>query len=95
MFSTTQASGLLVWQGQDGLVGNGGDFLAVVVQGGFPTLHYELGGGPANLTLEHRVDDGDLHKLEITRKGREGKMVLDDKHTTTGKSQVICFCICM
>ena len=54
MFSTTQPSGLLLWQGQDGIVGNGGDFLAVVVDNGFPSLHYELGGGPANITLLNR-----------------------------------------
>ena len=89
-FTTDQPDGLLVWQGQDELVGNGGDYLCLVLAGGYPRLHYELGGGPANLTLLHRVDDGNLHKIEVKRKGRRGEMVLDDTATVTGTSQVSC-----
>jgi len=69
------------------LVGNGGDFLALVVEDGYPSLQYELGGGPANIRLETRVDDGNLHKLEITRVGRKGELVLNDKISVSGSSK--------
>ena len=69
------------------MVGNGGDFLALVVEDGYPSLQYELGGGPANMTLETRVDDGNLHKLEITREGRKGELVLNDKISVSGSSK--------
>ena len=88
MFTTEAGEGLLVWQGQDDLVGNGGDYLALGLRAGYPALHYELGGGPANITLYTRVDDGNLHKLQVTRRGRRGEMVLDDKETVTGSSEV-------
>ena len=86
-FTTEYTDGILFWQSQDGLVGNGGDFLALVVEDGYPSLQYELGGGPANMTLETRVNDGNLHKLEITREGRKGELVLNDKISVSGSSK--------
>ena len=87
IFTTEYTDGLLFWQSQDDLVGNGGDFLALVVQDGYPSLQYELGGGPANITLAERVDDGNLHKLMITRDGREGELRLDDNQSISGSSK--------
>jgi hypothetical protein len=87
-FTTEQADGLLLYQGQEETAGNGGDFLALGLQGGRLQLQYELGSGPANIRLvEPRVNDGMLHKVEVKRTGRTASLTLDDKWTVTGSSQ--------
>ena len=87
MFSTERPDGLLLYQGQEETAGNGGDFLAIALQGGRVQLQYELGGGPANITLmDRRVDDGNLHKLEVRRTGRTASLTLEDKWTVNGSS---------
>ena len=79
---------VLLYQGQEETAGNGGDFLALGLQGGRLQLQYELGSGPANITLvEPRVNDGMLHKVEVKRTGRTASLTLDDKWTVTGSSQ--------
>jgi hypothetical protein len=87
-FATEQKDGLMLYQGQEETAGNGGDFLAVGLQDGRLQLQYELGGGPANITLaEPRVNDGMLHKVEVRRTGRTASLTLEDKWTVTGSSQ--------
>jgi hypothetical protein len=87
-FATEQKDGLMLYQGQEETAGNGGDFLAVGLQDGRLQLQYELGGGPANITLaEPRVNDGLLHKVEVRRTGRTASLTLEDKWTVTGSSQ--------
>jgi hypothetical protein len=87
MFSTERPDGLLLYQGQEETAGNGGDFLALGVAAGRLQLQYELGGGPANITLaDRRVDDGNLQKVEVRRTGRTATITLQDKYTVTGSS---------
>jgi len=77
-----------VWQAQNAnLDEDGGDFLAVGINEGYPVLRYELGGGPANITIEELVNDGNDHELEVKRQGKIATFVLDGKTTVTGESE--------
>ncbi|KAH7986401.1 hypothetical protein HPB52_024993 [Rhipicephalus sanguineus] len=40
---------------------------------------YEMGGGPAEIVSEERVDDGQLHAVELRRTGKRGTLKIDNK----------------
>lgn len=47
---------------------------------------YELGGGPAQIVSDTRVNDNQVHTIKLTRKGRTGKMELDEKSSDSATS---------
>ena len=85
-FSTKLSDALLFWQGQDELMGNGGDFIAVALRDGRPTLEYELGDGPTTVSLKQLANDDIVHKITVEREGKTAVLILDDVHRMEGKS---------
>ena len=85
-FSTKLSEVLLMWQGQDELMGNGGDFIAFGLRDGFPMLEYELGDGPVTISLSQLANDGIVHKITVEREGKAATLIFDDIHRATGKS---------
>ena len=86
-FSTLISDALLIWQGQDELMGNGGDFIAVALRDGFPILEYELGDGPVSINIGEVANDDSVHKITIEREGKAATLIFDDIHRAEGKSQ--------
>jgi len=86
-FSTLISDALLIWQGQDELMGNGGDFIAVALRDGFPILEYELGDGPVSINIGEVANDDIVHKITIEREGKAATLIFDDIHRAEGKSQ--------
>ncbi|XP_064459482.1 basement membrane-specific heparan sulfate proteoglycan core protein-like isoform X3 [Ornithodoros turicata] len=86
-FSTTERNGLLLFQGQPvGVSAKGQDYLSLAVVNGHLEFSYEMGGGPAQITSDHRVDDGELHTVELKRTGKRGSLRLDTHPEKEGDS---------
>ena len=67
-------------------MGNGGDFIAVALKDGLPTLEYELGDGPTTVSLIQPANDDIVHKITVEREGKSAVLILDDVHRMEGKS---------
>jgi len=52
-------------------------------------FRYELGGGAAQITSRDAVNDGKEHLVKVTRKGRNGKMMIDGTEPIIGSSSGI------
>jgi len=77
-FSTSDANGLLFWNGQKPeTAGHGQDYIALSVVNGRLEFSYELGSGPAQITTAKRVDDGFRHRVVAKRTTRQGSLELD------------------
>ncbi|PAV89183.1 hypothetical protein WR25_06183 isoform C [Diploscapter pachys] len=76
-FKTTQANGIIMWQGQKPSVTAMEDYLYIGLVNGHLHYSYELGGGAAHIVTEDRVDDGKEHRVRLERRGRRGAMQLD------------------
>nr|KAG5704759.1 hypothetical protein BaRGS_005215 [Batillaria attramentaria] len=85
--TTVEPNGLMFWQGQRPGEQSGGDYLILILQGGFVEFRYELGSGPAVLTSTQRVDDGFQHTIEAQRVGRNGNLTVDGSQSVTGSSK--------
>ena len=58
------------------------------VRNGFPVFSYNLGGGSSVIRSLTRIDDGQIHKIEIGRSGRKGSIIVDDTDENFGESKV-------
>uniref|UniRef100_A0A915PXY9 EGF-like domain-containing protein n=1 Tax=Setaria digitata TaxID=48799 RepID=A0A915PXY9_9BILA len=86
-FKTSALSGLIFWQGQQiGTPLKGDDYMSIGLSDGHLVFSYELGGGAAQLISTEVLNDDKEHHVQIWRKGREGKMVIDDGIPVTGSS---------
>ncbi|VDN00445.1 unnamed protein product, partial [Onchocerca ochengi] len=47
---------------------------------------YELGGGASQLISADKVNDNKEHQLQIWRKGRDGRMTIDNGPPINGSS---------
>jgi len=87
-FRSERSEGLLIFHGQKPETdGRGEDYLAVVLVNGHLEMSWELGGGPSQIRSKDKVDDGRWHRAILTRKGVNGKMILDDRAPQMGSSQ--------
>ena len=86
-FQTTESDGMLLWHGQPpSTPGSDRDYLTLGLTDGFLEFSYELGGGPAQMVSNFKVNDGNIHSVSLIRKGRDGSMVVDQSDPVTGKS---------
>ncbi|KAF0312615.1 Pikachurin [Amphibalanus amphitrite] len=84
-FRTRYPEGLLVWTGSSDLWT--GDFLAVGIEHGHVHLRFSLGSG--TVTVVHnatRVDDGQWHRVQASRVGRDGVISVDGSYPVSGVS---------
>jgi dystroglycan 1 len=87
-FSTFDSNGLLLWQGvPEGSDGSRQDFVAVGLKDGYLEFSYQLGSGEASLVTNHKVNDGELHNVTVSRQGRDGELYLDGNDPIVGQSE--------
>ncbi|XP_075744880.1 terribly reduced optic lobes isoform X21 [Rhipicephalus microplus] len=79
-FLTKHHEGLLLFQGQPrGVDAKGQDYISLGLKNGYLEFSYEMGGGPAEIVSEERVDDGRMHTVELRRTGKRGTLKVDTK----------------
>ncbi|XP_063273588.1 basement membrane-specific heparan sulfate proteoglycan core protein isoform X1 [Prinia subflava] len=84
---TRSAQGLLLWHGA--MPGEGGkakDFLGLGLKDGHLVFSYQLGSGEATITSEDPVNDGEWHRVSVTREGRRGQLQVDGEEPVSGES---------
>ena len=54
---------------------------------GFVEFSYELGTGAAKLVSEVKVNDGEEHFINVTRRGKKGSIKIDDNPVIQGESK--------
>ncbi|KAG1696659.1 Laminin subunit alpha [Nymphon striatum] len=60
------------------------NFLAIEMQDGFVQMKFDLGEGMANLSSPKRYNDGEWHKIEISRVDREAILIIDKDEVASG-----------
>lgn len=53
------------------------DYFAIEIRNGKVFVHYNLGSGAANLTTANSYNDNEWHAIELTRSGKEAKLIMD------------------
>ncbi|XP_030819499.1 basement membrane-specific heparan sulfate proteoglycan core protein isoform X2 [Camarhynchus parvulus] len=84
---TRSAQGLLLWHGMEpGEGGKAKDFLGLGLKDGHLVFSYQLGSGEATITSEDPVNDGEWHRVTVTREGRRGQLQVDGEEPVSGES---------
>ncbi|XP_074414523.1 basement membrane-specific heparan sulfate proteoglycan core protein isoform X2 [Zonotrichia albicollis] len=84
---TRSAQGLLLWHGvEPGEGGKAKDFLGLGLKDGHLVFSYQLGSGEATITSEDPVNDGEWHRVMVTREGRRGQLQVDGEEPVSGES---------
>ncbi|XP_063033257.1 basement membrane-specific heparan sulfate proteoglycan core protein isoform X2 [Melospiza melodia melodia] len=84
---TRSAQGLLLWHGvEPGEGGKAKDFLGLGLKDGHLVFSYQLGSGEATITSEDPVNDGEWHRVTVTREGRRGQLQVDGEEPVSGES---------
>ncbi|XP_075540319.1 terribly reduced optic lobes isoform X23 [Dermacentor variabilis] len=79
-FLAKDSDGILLFQGQPrGIDAKGQDYLSLALVNGYLEFSYEMGSGPAEIVSGERVDDGQLHAVELRRTGKWGTLKIDNK----------------
>lgn len=60
--------------------------MTIEMQDGFVQMKFDLGEGIANLTSTERYNDGEWHKIEISRVGREAILIVDKLEVASGET---------
>lgn len=76
---TEAESGLLFYMARI----NHADFATVQLRNGFPYFSYDLGSGDTSTMIPSRINDGQWHKIKITRVKQEGILSVDDASNRT------------
>ncbi|XP_014316587.1 laminin subunit alpha-2 isoform X2 [Myotis lucifugus] len=76
---TEAESGLLFYTARI----NHADFATVQLRNGFPYFSYDLGSGDTNTMIPTKINDGQWHKIKITRIKQEGILYVDDASNRT------------
>lgn len=76
---TEAESGLLFYMARI----NHADFATVQLRNGFPYFSYDLGSGDTSTMIPSRINDGQWHKIKITRVKQEGILSVDDVSNRT------------
>ncbi|KAM4758606.1 basement membrane-specific heparan sulfate proteoglycan core protein isoform 3-T3 [Cyanocitta cristata] len=84
---THSAQGLLLWHGAEPSEGGKAkDFLGLGLKDGHLVFSYQLGSGEATITSEDPVNDGEWHRVTVTREGRRGQLQVDGEEPVSGES---------
>ncbi|XP_069730950.1 basement membrane-specific heparan sulfate proteoglycan core protein isoform X7 [Phaenicophaeus curvirostris] len=84
---TLSAEGLLLWHGADpGEGGKAKDFIGLGLKDGHLVFNYQLGSGEATIVSEDPINDGEWHRVTVTRKGRRGWLQVDGEEPVSGES---------
>ncbi|KAL9825380.1 LOW QUALITY PROTEIN: basement membrane-specific heparan sulfate proteoglycan core protein [Geothlypis trichas] len=84
---TRSAQGLLLWHGTEPTEGGKAkDFLGLGLKDGHLVFSYQLGSGEATITSEDPVNDGEWHRVTVTREGRRGQLQVDGEEAVSGES---------
>ncbi|XP_014117185.1 PREDICTED: basement membrane-specific heparan sulfate proteoglycan core protein isoform X3 [Pseudopodoces humilis] len=84
---TRSAQGLLLWHGAEpGEGGKAKDFLGLGLKDGHLVFRYQLGSGEATITSEDPINDGEWHRVTVTREGRRGQLQVDGEEPVSGES---------
>ncbi|XP_031987363.1 basement membrane-specific heparan sulfate proteoglycan core protein isoform X2 [Corvus moneduloides] len=84
---TRSAQGLLLWHGAEpGEGGKAKDFLGLGLKDGHLVFSYQLGSGEATITSEDPINDGEWHRVTVTREGRRGQLQVDGEEPVSGES---------
>ncbi|XP_032935509.1 basement membrane-specific heparan sulfate proteoglycan core protein isoform X4 [Catharus ustulatus] len=84
---THSAQGLLLWHGaESGKGGKAKDFLGLGLKDGHLVFSYQLGSGEATITSEDAINDGEWHRVTVTREGRRGQLQVDGEEPVSGES---------
>ncbi|XP_044280734.1 laminin subunit alpha-2 isoform X5 [Varanus komodoensis] len=70
---TTAENGLLFYMARI----NHADFATVQIKNGFPYFSYDLGHGNTSTMIPNKINDGQWHKIKISRSKQEGILVVD------------------
>ncbi|XP_055981989.1 laminin subunit alpha-2 [Sorex fumeus] len=76
---TEAESGLLFYMARI----NHADFATVQLRNGLPYFSYDLGSGDTNTLIPTKINDGQWHKIKITRVKQEGILYVDDASNRT------------
>ncbi|XP_076189691.1 laminin subunit alpha-2 isoform X2 [Aptenodytes patagonicus] len=76
---TTADSGLLFYMARI----NHADFATVQIKNGLPYFSYDLGSGDTNTMISNKINDGQWHKIKVTRTKQEGTLIVDDVSNRT------------
>ncbi|XP_027563488.1 basement membrane-specific heparan sulfate proteoglycan core protein-like [Neopelma chrysocephalum] len=69
--------------------GEGGkakDFLGLGLKDGHLVFSYQLGSGEATIVSEDPINDGEWHRVTVTREGRRGQLQVDGEEPVSGES---------
>uniref|UniRef100_A0A671SZR7 Basement membrane-specific heparan sulfate proteoglycan core protein n=1 Tax=Sinocyclocheilus anshuiensis TaxID=1608454 RepID=A0A671SZR7_9TELE len=82
---TEAASGLVFYMARI----NHADFTTIQLKEGMAHLSYDLGSGNTSVSVPRIINDGQWHKIRVTREKQRGFLVIDgrySKHTTSPKN---------
>ncbi|KAK4809745.1 hypothetical protein QYF61_007113 [Mycteria americana] len=84
---TGSADGLLLWHGAEpGEGGKAKDFVGLGLKDGHLVFSYQLGSGEATIVSEDPINDGEWHRVTVTREGRRGRLQVDGEEPVSGES---------
>ncbi|XP_054705507.1 basement membrane-specific heparan sulfate proteoglycan core protein isoform X3 [Grus americana] len=84
---TGSANGLLLWHGAGpGEGGKAKDFVGLGLKDGHLVFSYQLGSGEAAIVSEDPINDGEWHRVTVTREGRRGWLQVDGEEPVSGES---------
>ncbi|XP_075629463.1 basement membrane-specific heparan sulfate proteoglycan core protein isoform X8 [Balearica regulorum gibbericeps] len=84
---TGSANGLLLWHGAEpGEGGKAKDFVGLGLKDGHLVFSYQLGSGEAAIVSEDPINDGEWHRVTVTREGRRGWLQVDGEEPVSGES---------
>ncbi|XP_052648523.1 LOW QUALITY PROTEIN: basement membrane-specific heparan sulfate proteoglycan core protein [Harpia harpyja] len=84
---TGSADGLLLWHGAEpGEGGKAKDFIGLGLKDGHLVFSYQLGSGEASIVSEDPINDGEWHRVTVTREGRRGRLQVDGEEPVSGES---------
>ncbi|XP_054251094.1 basement membrane-specific heparan sulfate proteoglycan core protein [Indicator indicator] len=84
---TGSADGLLLWHGAEPSEGGKAkDFLSLGLKDGHLVFSYQLGSGEATIVSEDPINDGEWHRVTVTREGQRGLLQVDGEEPVSGES---------
>ncbi|XP_064028426.1 basement membrane-specific heparan sulfate proteoglycan core protein isoform X3 [Pogoniulus pusillus] len=84
---TGSSDGLLLWHGAEPSEGGKAkDFLGLGLKDGHLVFSYQLGSGVATIMSEDPINDGEWHRVTVTREGQRGLLQVDGEEPVSGES---------
>ncbi|XP_062486115.1 basement membrane-specific heparan sulfate proteoglycan core protein isoform X8 [Pezoporus occidentalis] len=84
---TGSAEGLVLWHGAEPSEGGKAkDFIGLGLKDGHLVFSYQLGSGEGTIISEDPINDGEWHRVTVTREGRRGQLQVDGEEPVSGES---------